>query len=148
MGSILFAFSAAILYYMSSWVGTLFVQSELPRESNERLLNDLKEGLFIIDEQDSQIIFRNKAAKRINDQLETECDVTLISDRNMFNRAIHQFWPIDPKEMLNSDDIDKKFKEIVLQESNDCFTIDQIIAKSISEHGKKSVYRVMKLENH
>ena len=47
----------------------MYVKAELPRESNERLLNNLKEGVFILHEDKNKLLFTNSAAHRIGSSL-------------------------------------------------------------------------------
>ena len=54
---------------MISWIGFKYVEAEMPRESNEELLNSLKEGVFIVDATTSEVRFKNIAARRINRKL-------------------------------------------------------------------------------
>ena len=51
---------------MVSWLASIYVKSELPRIGNETLLNDLKEGVFIIEEETSLVLFQNTKAKRFD----------------------------------------------------------------------------------
>ena len=47
-------------------VGLLFVKAEILRAGDEQLLNDLKEGVIIMDEDSGLVLFVNKAAKKFN----------------------------------------------------------------------------------
>lgn len=42
-----------------------YICAELPRLSHEQLLNDLSEGVLIVDEESTNLKFINKAAKHI-----------------------------------------------------------------------------------
>ena len=52
-----------------NWVGFKYLKAKLSKTGQERLLNNLKEGIFLFKESDSTIIFMNAAAKRINECL-------------------------------------------------------------------------------
>ena len=52
--------------FFLNWLGCVYVKSELPRIGNETLLNDLKEGVFIIEEETSLVLFQNTKAKRFD----------------------------------------------------------------------------------
>ena len=52
-----------------SWIGYNYLSSELQRESNEIILNNLKEGVYIIDEESAKVRFKNHAAVKINKNL-------------------------------------------------------------------------------
>ena len=62
-------FNAVLVYLILSWAGKIYVQSELLRAGNEELLNNLTEGVFIMDEQSKSVLFHNKAASRMNTDL-------------------------------------------------------------------------------
>ena len=48
------------LFYLGiSWVGIKFLGSELPREGNEQLLEDLKDGVFIVEEETDKVRYHN-----------------------------------------------------------------------------------------
>lgn len=58
--------------------GLKYIEAELPRDSNDKLLNNLKEGVFIISKQDQEIQFQNTAATRMHERLMAMCELTLI----------------------------------------------------------------------
>ena len=64
MWNLALLFNLAIMYFIISWIGYMYVEAELPRQSNERLLNNLKEGVFIVGEDQRKIMFTNTAAKK------------------------------------------------------------------------------------
>ena len=49
MSCIWLIYNCAFIHIVISWIGFKFVAAEMPRNSNERLLNNLKEGVVIID---------------------------------------------------------------------------------------------------
>ena len=55
-----------MIYIILSWIGFTYLEAQLPRKSNEELLNNLKEGVFIVGEENGEINFENTAAKRLN----------------------------------------------------------------------------------
>ena len=48
-------FDTAMTHMVVTWMGKTFVKSEVPRVGNEKLLNGLQEGVFIIEEETSII---------------------------------------------------------------------------------------------
>ena len=40
--------SMLIIVSLFNWVGFLYLDAKMPKESNQRLLNNLKEGVYII----------------------------------------------------------------------------------------------------
>ena len=56
-----------LIHLFFQFVGFVYLSAELPNESNIQLLKSLKEGVFIISEDDaSDIMFENDAASRLN----------------------------------------------------------------------------------
>ena len=49
--------NSALVHMIITWIGSKFVTSELPRVGNEKLLNGLQEGVFIIEEETSHVLF-------------------------------------------------------------------------------------------
>ena len=66
LNGIILMFHCACFYLAFSWVGFKYLQAELPRKGNEQLLHNLVEGIFIVDEETSQVQFCNTAASSIN----------------------------------------------------------------------------------
>ena len=50
---------------VTKW-GLIYIDSELLREGNQQLLDNLEEGVIILDETNLDILFKNKAATRIS----------------------------------------------------------------------------------
>ena len=48
-------FDTAMTHMVVTWMGKTFVKSEVPRVGNEKILNGLQEGVFIIEEETSII---------------------------------------------------------------------------------------------
>ena len=76
---------------MISWIGLKYIKAELPRESNERLLNNFKEGVIILNEEKSEILFTNFSARQINQQV-----------KKMYNRQT--FVPLGEDDGSNLED--------------------------------------------
>ena len=47
----------AMVYLFISWIGEIYVKSEVSRENNEQILDNLDDGLIIIEEQSGQLVF-------------------------------------------------------------------------------------------
>ena len=48
-------YTTLLIYLMLSWIGFLYINSELPRTAHESLLNNIKDGVFIVDEKNSNV---------------------------------------------------------------------------------------------
>ena len=49
-----------IWYLVISWIGEIYVKSEVQRVNNEQILDNLDDGLFIVEEQSGELVFSNK----------------------------------------------------------------------------------------
>ena len=88
------AYIGVILFY--KWAGNLFLDAEMQSESNKGLLNDLKEGVFIVSQEDYSIKFFNEAAKSINHKFVKRCGFELSSQGFLQHRQ-RIFQKIDHK---------------------------------------------------
>ena len=61
-----------------NWMGINYIEAELPRMSNEKLLNNLREGVFILEDDVFEVLFSNKAAQRLDKTLRKDCKATLL----------------------------------------------------------------------
>ena len=74
--------------FFLNWLGCVYVKSELPRIGNETLLNDLKEGVFIIEEETSLVLFQNTKAKRFDTKFNPNYSISLVdNDGETFNKT-------------------------------------------------------------
>ena len=46
-----------MVYLFISWIGNFYVKSEVSRVNNERILDNLDDGLIIIEEQSGELVF-------------------------------------------------------------------------------------------
>ena len=54
------------IYLLISWIGELYVKCEVSRVNNELILDNLDDGLIIIEKSSGDLVFSNKQAKRFN----------------------------------------------------------------------------------
>ena len=101
----------------------------MPRASNQKLLNDLKEGVFVIDEDTNLVLFQNTAAKRLNTRLKERSFVSFIDLNENFDKSQEQFALVgyekifkDTSQKLNYTDTVKQ-----LDECEDYESIEKII---------------------
>ena len=131
--SAFFVSSLVMMYYcvavhvLLSWIGYQYVAAELPRESNERLLNNLQEGLFIVSEDNKEVLFQNSAASRIKTNLESECVMNLTSDKNVFDLEQNNYRQIDMAEFKKAESVDDCIKILNEDKINVCTNMEQII---------------------
>ena len=69
---------ATLMHCQYSAMGYLFVDAEDPRASQEQLLNNLEEGVFIVEKDCSGICFLNSAAR--NFMCNPDFDLSKVSD--------------------------------------------------------------------
>ena len=66
-----------LIHFVITSVGLLFVSSEMTREGNEDILNNLKESVILAETGTGKIVFANTSAKRLNKHLVEELSVSL-----------------------------------------------------------------------
>ena len=129
MSTIVMMYYSLCVHVMLSWIGFQYVGAELPRESNERLLNNLQEGLFIVSEDNKEVLFQNSAASRIKTNLESECVMNLTSDKNVFDLEQNNYRQIDMAEFKKAESVDDCIKILNEDKINICTNMEQIIQK-------------------
>lgn len=65
-GAVWQTINISCIHLVFNWVGNTFVKTELSKRGNEGILNNLSEGVVIVDQESGIVQFRNKAAKRFN----------------------------------------------------------------------------------
>ena len=83
------------VYMLITWFGSIFVAAELPRQGHEKLLNGLKEGILIIEEDSSIIKFYNQAALRLITEYSDKFSITVIDEGNVFEKEKEMFAFVD-----------------------------------------------------
>ena len=83
------------IYMLATWVGNLFVAAELPRQGHEKLLNGLKEGILILEEDSSIIKFHNQAALRLITEYKEKFSITVIGEGKVFEKEKEMFAFVD-----------------------------------------------------
>ena len=68
-----------LIHLTMNHIGLLYVEVGLLRSGNKSLLNNLNEGLVILDQNDSNILFANDAAKIFN--IKTNKALSLCQER-------------------------------------------------------------------
>ena len=79
------------------------LNSELPRKSQEQLLNNINEGVFIVDKKESKVCFMNKAAIKISKRLHLHHSGADKSNKSIFNQEKAQFELIDRDWLKRAD---------------------------------------------
>ena len=80
IGSVYQMMNFLLIHFVITSVGLLFVSSEISREGNEDILNNLKESVILADTETGRILFENAAAKRLNKHLMTELNISLFEN--------------------------------------------------------------------
>lgn len=129
MSTIVMMYYSLCVHVLLSWIGFQYVAAELPRESNERLLNNLQEGVFIVSEDNKQVLFQNTAADRIKINLESECVMNLTSEKNVFDFEQSNYREINMNELKKAESADDCLKILNEDKANDCVNMEHIIEK-------------------
>ena len=84
------------VYVVLTWIGSLFVAAEIPRQGHEKLLNGFKEGILILAEDTSVIKFQNQAALKYSDKF----SISVIDERTVFEKDKVMFAFVDMAEIF------------------------------------------------
>lgn len=88
-------YTCAFVHIVISWVGLKFVEAEMPRESNERLLNNVREGVILIGVNDSKVMFMNNSAKMITKRIEEMSDFAILRNDNTIDVQCDAFCEVN-----------------------------------------------------
>ena len=127
LADIIFIYASLLtIVCLYNWVGFLYLDAKMPNDSNQRLLNNLKEGVYILQEDDFTLQFKNSAANRLDDKLQKRCNISFCSDGN-FESKKKIYQRIDAQvikngdyesiiRMLNTDSQELCLEEIIVQQ--------------------------------
>jgi len=73
----------------------MYAEAEILRKGNEQLLNNLKEGVVIIEEASGLVTFVNEAAKRFKIKLNKDFSIELGKDDDRSSAQVKQFARFD-----------------------------------------------------
>ena len=104
--------SSCLLSLFLKWVGTQFVEAETRSMGNEALLNNLKEGILITDEQHSGDTFINMAAKRLLVTSQSGLVMNPVANSDTFDKSRKHFCQIDASVFDFGDSLPKKDRVI------------------------------------
>ena len=76
--------SLTVMHIFTSLFGYTYVSSEVPRVANEKLLNNLDQGVFIMDQNDGSVLFLNRAAQTLNTKLKSNCSQSILGKDDQF----------------------------------------------------------------
>ena len=94
-----------IIHIIINAAGMLFVEAELLRVGNETLLNDLDEGVIIIDEGTGKVSFLNSAAEMFNIKLDENFSMQSFDDEEKIDLDKKLFAFMDKEYLKGSNDI-------------------------------------------
>ena len=127
-------------------VGFIFVHAESVNEGNEQLLNNLDEGVVILDKQDKNIIFVNKRAKHFDDmnitiRSDDKSEKSEKEDVNLLDQTMQDevFAPFDLQRLVGEESATephKFFKEI--QATNNYISLKKIVENASKANFPKS----------
>ena len=141
-------FLSAIAYMIITWIGSIFVEAEIPRLGNEKLLNGLKEGVFIIEEDSSIIQFQNHAAKRFISEFSANFSISMVEERDIFEKNQKKFALVDTAAIFNHDtnfDYDTVAQKV--HSISNYISMNEIITNHLGSKYDQGVTKVYKLRN-
>ena len=107
VGSLFWTITCAAFDWIYNYFVWMYVRAEMPRAGNEALLDSLKEGVFIVEEQGGEVLFQNTAASLISRRLEQQCSFAVTQNISMevamMNINQDQFQLLDKKHLKSID---------------------------------------------
>lgn len=91
------AFHCVVLHLLMVNIGRVFVDAEVPRIDNKKLLDDMKEAVYIVDEKLGSVHFQNRTANKLTVQLTNDTKLSLLDNDNQFDFSRESFATIDKK---------------------------------------------------
>lgn len=90
-------FHCVIIDMVINTGGHMFLESEMPRIDNNKLLDDMKEAVYIVDEEEGVIHFQNRKANALTQQLSSDTQASIFDKNNQFDFSRKSFAVIDKK---------------------------------------------------
>lgn len=132
---IVISINTCMIFLFLKWVGINYVEVETMRAGNETLLNNVTEGIVIVDEQHGQQTFLNKTAKRflasMKEAYSGSRGVFSTDGKEIFDKSLKQFSQMDTSifdcgdNLLDRDKVIKRIKE-----NSNYKSLDEIITQS------------------
>ena len=88
------------VYVVLTWIGSLFVAAEIPRQGHEKLLNGFKEGILILAEDTRVIKFQNQTALKLVTEYSDKFSISVIDERTVFEKDKVMFAFVDMAEIF------------------------------------------------
>ena len=136
-----------IIHLIITMVGMIFVNADILSLGNEQLLNNLEEGIMILDEDSQEVIFTNNALKQLqmaedetlsmtNITVEGSHQLNLSKDDKLFaqiDTSLFKITPIDSASVITR-----------IQDLQDYASLEQIIADHASKGypARKLIYKL------
>lgn len=106
--------NVTMAHLVINWTGNTYMNAEISKVGNEGLLNNLKEGVIIVDEESSLVFFVNQAAKRFNIKPNVSLTINLDKEgEDTEHGKVDEFWEDEKlahidKSLLRSPNLDSK----------------------------------------
>ena len=129
-------YSCVIQCFMSA-IGYLYVEAEIPRSSNQILLNNLDEGVYIMDETESTVMFHNKAADRVNRKMMENGNTTFFNRNEVIiDKTQKLFAFVDTDEIFSRGG--RQVRDIAdeLTTSTCELSLEEIMSKQLADQGE------------
>ena len=132
------------IHVLYTWVVSLFVAAELPRQGHEKLLNGLKEGILIIEEDSSIIKFYNQAALRLITEYKDKFSITVIGEGNVFEKEKEMFAFVDMAQIFDDNNTNYEYYEVKkeIKSIDNYISMNEIIANGLLSEGVKQVFKL------
>ena len=83
-------FALGLVHFFFNSCGFFFAEADNQKKGNEQLLNDFEEGLIILDT-DHNVLFSNKAAKKVEETYDQSYSLSIGREQTrFFNKCNHE----------------------------------------------------------
>ena len=69
-----------------SKMGFIFVEAEIMRAGNEQFLNNLEEGIVILDEDEGEVLFQNETAQCVSNKSSQSMNINIYDGEDNYIR--------------------------------------------------------------
>lgn len=118
------------IHLIITQVGMIFVESEIVRIGNDQILDNLKEGVVILAEENDKVLFVNPAAKSLNVRVNENFCMSMVGAREPININARCFSQFDINNMKTGNDIElAQLQMNASQDPENLQTLNEIIKR-------------------
>jgi len=122
------SFYSISVFAAISWCGELYLKLDNFNLKENSLLENLKEGVYILDENTKFVLFQNKMAKKYNVLLQQSFSACDVKESDVIDISWKQFTLVPTGELLKTKNLDSEDVLKVLLALDNYISMEQVIA--------------------